>query len=107
MGRKLQVVCLTDDWEYEILTDRAVEMYQRARELDIFTLGSLIVLTSALEACNEDHVPKGLYPISGAILIDLMEEHEIPQWKLALSLGVDRNVIYRRILAEKKTRGIR
>ena len=108
MGRNASKrVCLVEDWDYEELTTEAVKLFEMAPYLNVHMIGSLIVFASALEVCNEDTVPKGIYPISGAILIDLMEEHDIPQWKLALALGVDRNVIYRRVKAERETRGVR
>jgi len=98
------MVCLVDDWDYEELTDKAVEMFKEARSRHIHHTAEVIVYFSALEACSEDTVPKGVYPISGAILIDLMEVHGIPQWELALALGVDRNVILRRVKAERASR---
>lgn len=107
MSRKTRMVFLTEDWDYNELTDKAVEMFQRVQTRHIVHLGQVIVYFSALEACSEDTVPKGPYPISGAILIDLMEVYDIPQWELALALGVDRNVILRRVKKERETQGVR
>ena len=104
MSRKTRMVFLSKDWDYEELTDKATKMFKEVQTRHIFHLEKMIVYFSALEACSEDTVPKGPYPISGAILIDLKEFYDIPQWELALALGVDRNVILRRVKKERETR---
>jgi hypothetical protein len=98
------MIKLKGTFDYEKLTDHAVHLYKRWETLQIPDQRRVILYFSALEVCDGNPVPKGEYPISGAILLDLIEEYGVTQQHLAAVLQVDRNVIFRRVSAERKAR---
>ena len=98
-------VSLGDDWNYDELTRLAARSYRDWPDLNDATRSWLIRAYSALEATPAGDVKsRRAYPLSGAILLDIIEEYEVPQWRLALILGISRHVVSRRVNVERRLR---
>ena len=93
--------------DYEEATSGVVAHFQRWPTLSDAQKRNLICMGSALDHDPDEYgyIRPGEYPISGSLLLDIIEVHGEQQATLAELLGVDRNVIFRRIRDERKARG--
>jgi len=100
-----KTITLNQSFCYHNLTDWAEQEYRRWPDLDDAQRAWVIQVYSALEATPTGDIKAGReYPLSGAVLLDIFEEHGETQAYLGRLLGFHQDVIRRRIAAERRLR---